>query len=374
MQLDFRPAAARPRRLLVFVTALVSLAFALPATAAAQSPSDLFYLPIRYRTQFDGTPYQAGNCGPVSLGMVVSAMNDEYIETTDIREQANVLQGTFGMYESGTTLDVLAAIGRRYGAVPTGLYDGQGYRQWTLDEVRAHLQAGYPVIPQVHFVKLPGHEYENPTIDHYIVLIGTSGENFIYHDSAFPDGSGQSLFISPERLQEAWEAGDFGMAGVAFMPSDGLPSLLSTPTPVPTLPVLPTATPVPPTVTPAPPLPIPVSPAPPLPTPVPPSPTPSPTPTGPAPLVARLLMPADPTATPALGAPSLASGRTAGLSSRGVLRPTATPEGTEPAATVATATLGLPPALLLILLVPLAQLLRPRWPVLMATLRSRWGE
>ncbi|HEX2171519.1 MAG TPA: C39 family peptidase, partial [Dehalococcoidia bacterium] len=271
------------RRLAALLIGLVSLA-ATVAPVGAQSPSDLFYLPIRYRSQFDGSDYQSGNCGPASLAMVVSAMRDEHIETTEIREAANFLQGTFRMYDSGTSLDVLAAIGRRYGAIPMGLYDGDIYRHWTLDEVRDHLHAGHPVIPQVDFVKLPGHEYGDPTIDHYIVLIGTSGEDFVYHDPAFNDGAGQSLFISADRLKKAWQAGDFGFAAVAFRPESSLPSLL--PTPVPTQePIPPTATPVPPTPTSAPPAPsptvaLPAAPASPTLTP--------PSPTGPG-LIERLL-------------------------------------------------------------------------------------
>ena len=136
---------ARLVGLLLFLASLV-----LPAdTAAAQEPAGRFDLPIRYRTQLDGTQYQSGNYGPASLGMIVLAFRDEYIETTDLREQANIMQGSFGAYDSGTSCEVLTAIGRRYGAIPLNLYDaGSGYHQWTLDEVRADLKAGYPVMPQ----------------------------------------------------------------------------------------------------------------------------------------------------------------------------------------------------------------------------------
>ena len=223
---------------------------------AAQEPGDFFYLPIRYRSQFDGTAYAAGNCGPAALGMVLSAFRDEYVETTAIRSAVNIMQGTDGMYDSGTSLEVMAALGRRYGAIPLGLHEGAGYHQWTLDEVRAELRAGHPVIPQVHYARMPGHEWESRSIDHYIVLIGLSGENFIYHDSAFHDNGGQSLVITPERLRQAWSTGDFGFAAVAFRPDDSFPSLLATPTPTPQpptpVPPIPTATPRPvtPTATP----------------------------------------------------------------------------------------------------------------------------
>lgn len=364
----FRPAGRSFRLLAAWLIALATLT-GLAAPAAAEGPSELFYLPIRYRTQFDGTSYQAGNCGPASLAMVVSAMREEYIKTTDVRQAANVLQGTFGMYDSGTSLDVLAAIGRRYGAVPMNLYDGKGYHQWTLDEVRAHLHAGHPVIPQVHFVKLPGHEYESPRIDHYIVLIGTSGDNFVYHDPAFNGGAGQSLVITADRLKKAWAAGDFGFAAVAFRPDDMLPSLL--PTPIPTLPsALPTATPVPPTptTTAAAPTPSPTATLQPL--------VVQPTPSDPG-LIERLFGSGGfglgrsgppPTPTPDTSAWQIGGSRgdrPVAVSARGEARPTAVSEQTvrhaeaiEPAVLVGSG--GLPPAAALVLLLPLLHLARTR--------------
>lgn len=337
-------------------------------TVSAEEPSGIFYLPIRYRTQFDNTPYQAGNCGPASLGMVVSAMRDEYVKTTEIRAAANAMQGTTGIWDSGTSLEVLATIGRRYGAIPMSLFDAEGkYHQWTLDEVRAHLRAGYPVIPQVHYVKLPGHEYESPRIDHYIVLIGTAGEDFIYHDPAFEGGAGQSLWITAERLTKAWKAGDHEFAAVAFRPNDALPSLLPTVTPTP--PVLPTVTPSAPT---------PVA----TPTPPPPSPTPSPSPTPAAPtaessdLVGRWLggVSTEPTPSPTpdgglwpLG--NNRSDRAGGISSRGELRPTATPAESEGQAAPGRVP-AVPPAAGILLCLPLAHLVQSRIRASRLTRRS----
>jgi hypothetical protein len=235
-----------PRRFLFSLVSLLCLTLAglgqsaLPA--AAEQPSAIFILPIQYRSQFDGTPYQSGNCGPASLGMIASAFRDEHVKTTDIRELANIMQGTTGTYDSGTSFEVLTAIGRRFGLIPLNLYNsGSGYHQWTLDEVREHLRAGYPVVPQVQFRRMPGHEAADATIDHFVVLIGTSGDNFIYHDPAFYEYSGQSLVITPEQLLYAWKTGDFGFAAVAFQPESSLPSLLVTQTPTPQPP--PTITP-----------------------------------------------------------------------------------------------------------------------------------
>lgn len=332
-----------------------------PSPAAAQNPADLFYLPIRYRTQLDGTAYQSGNCGPSTLGMIVSAFRDEYIKTTDLREQANVMQGTFGVYDSGTSFEVLTAIGRRYGVLPLNLYDtGGGYHQWTLDEVRTYLRAGSPVMPQTNLRRMPGHATANPAVDHFFVLIGTSGDNFIYHDPALPGTSGQSLVITPEQLLYAWQVGTFGLAAVAFKPDETL------------LPLLPTATPLPAT-----------------PTPVPPSPTSTPQPSATATatavptltptttaeaavssLLAQLFgqvtgpsSDATPSPTPDNSAWQIGGGRTerAGpLSSRGESRSITVDEPTAGRVASADSPLSLPAPAVVVFLLPLAHLVR-RW-------------
>lgn len=188
-------------------------------------------LPVPYRSQLDGSAYQSGNCGPASIGMVLQAFGKN-VPTTDIRRAVNRIQGTTGSYDSGTALEVLTDIVDQYGLVPRGLFarDGggqaRGYDRWSMDDVRRALRNGHVFIPQVHLASLPGQERSNRGIDHFIVIFGYDEDRFIYHDSAFNGGRGQSLWISEDLLNLAWKRSDFPFAGFSVGPGSGMEPLL----------------------------------------------------------------------------------------------------------------------------------------------------
>jgi Peptidase_C39 like family len=179
----------------------------------------LLWLGVPSRTQYDGTPYQAANCGPSALGMILEAYGLK-LPTAELRDYANYLQGTYG-YDDGIALDYLAEIGRRANLQPLGLYQtGGGYRRWSVEDVRAAVRDGYPVIALVVYRLLPGNGGYGGNTNHYVVLDGLAGEDFLYNDSAFGGSGGRGLVISAEQLETAWATADIPQHAVAFAIGD----------------------------------------------------------------------------------------------------------------------------------------------------------
>ena len=177
---------------------------------------DVLWLGVPSRTQFDGTPYAAVNCGPSALGMILEAYG-LWMPTHDLRLIANALQGTWG-YNDGIALDYLAEIGSRAGLKPLGLYDGERsrYHRWTVDEVRQAVLNGYPVIVLTKYRLLPGNGAYGGSINHYIVISGVIGDDFLYNDSAFGGSGARALIISAQQLEAAWATADIPRHAVAF--------------------------------------------------------------------------------------------------------------------------------------------------------------
>ncbi len=218
----------------------VLLTFAAGVAVAAEPP---LILDVPFRSQFDGSPYEDANCGPASIGMVLEAYGIR-VPTQDLRDQVNRLAGDTS-YDSGTWIYHIKRIidnyGLRGGDLTRGdITRGPNYHVWTLDEVREHIRAGHPVIPEVNFSDLPGHETSTYVGDHFIVIVGLSGQDFVYHDSAFRDPSQAFRTISAEQLRKAWKNSDFPLIGLAVIPAVDRPGVR--PKPTPTVPPTPTAT------------------------------------------------------------------------------------------------------------------------------------
>jgi Peptidase_C39 like family len=82
---------------------------------------------------------------------------------------------------------------------------GGGYRNWSTDAVRWHIQQGHPVITLVKYRNLPGHSSSLSQFDHYIVISGLTPNGFIYNDAAFASTLGYGLEISDVELEYAWD-------------------------------------------------------------------------------------------------------------------------------------------------------------------------
>jgi hypothetical protein len=227
------------RRLIALIVGAIVAALAmLPGTVFA----DDVRLSVPYRSQMDDSPYAAANCGPASLAMILAGYGKN-LPTSQIRREVNELQGTEGNYDSGTFIEVLALLAKRHGLEPRGLFsDGENLRRWTFDDVRDHLDAGHPIIPQVWFRGLPDRRHRTYDGDHYIVLTGYDGDDFIYHDPIDVDASGSDRRMTTAQFDLAWRNSDFPYAALAVAGSVITPSLRVTPTPVPSPTSVPAAT------------------------------------------------------------------------------------------------------------------------------------
>jgi hypothetical protein len=163
----------------------------------------LVWLGVPFRSQIDGGEFQYVNCGPASLTMVLAGFGLE-VGPSQVRDYLNNLIDNFDT-DLGTSLDVLSRIGREAGLTPMDLYsDSGGYRNWSTDAVRWHVQQGHPVITLVKYRNLPGHTSSVSEFDHYIVISGLTPNGFVYNDAAFSTTLGYGLEISDLELEYAW--------------------------------------------------------------------------------------------------------------------------------------------------------------------------
>jgi len=164
----------------------------------------LVWLGVPFRTQIDGGEFQFVNCGPASLTMVLAGFGLE-VGPSQVRDYLNGLIDNYNT-DLGTSLEVLSRIAHDAGLTPMDLYSDQGgYRYWSTDAVRWHVQHGRPVITLVKYRNLPGHGQSLSEFDHYIVISGLTPNGFIYNDAAFATTLGYGLEISDIELQYAWE-------------------------------------------------------------------------------------------------------------------------------------------------------------------------
>jgi hypothetical protein len=164
----------------------------------------LVWLGVPFRSQIDGGNFQFVNCGPASLTMVLAGFGLE-VGPSQVRDYLNNLIDNFDT-GLGTSLDVLSRIGKEAGLTPMDLYSNAGgYRNWSTDAVRWHVQQGHPVMTLVKYRNLPGHTRSLSDFDHYIVISGLTPNGFIYNDAAFASTLGYGLEISDIELEYAWD-------------------------------------------------------------------------------------------------------------------------------------------------------------------------
>jgi len=210
-----RLAATGPLAIDLPLTSLLSPTADAEGTPAATAAS--FRLAVPFRTQKDGDRFQGSNCGPAALGMVLEAFGITHTNS-ELRLLTHTYQGTVGA-RTGTALQHMARVGRDFGLNPIGLYGGQEFARWTIEDIRAELRAGRPVIPLVKYRLLPGHEDSRFRADHYIVIHGMDGDEFLYHDPAFESPwEGAARWIDASRLDEAMRPTFPRQQAVAFDP------------------------------------------------------------------------------------------------------------------------------------------------------------
>lgn len=202
-------------RLKHLVVVLLCALLILSSVSPALAESSRIWVP--WRSQFDGTLYASGNCGPASLGMAMSYYG-EWWSTHGIRKSVNEYLGYWGV-DGGSSWESLKYAAEIRDFATVGLYDAEGYyRQWTIDDLVEQTSQGRPVILLVRYWSLPGHGDEAWWGDHYIVFQGlTSDGRVVYHDPAYFDEYwGSYRVMSQERLMRAWSRTASGLTYTAM--------------------------------------------------------------------------------------------------------------------------------------------------------------
>jgi hypothetical protein len=176
---------------------------------------------VPYRTQLDGSDFAEANCGPTVLGMALESFG-VYRTPPDLRSQVLDSENFDpSNADAGSYIWALADVARSNGIQTAGLYDGDGsLHHWTTDEIRVTVQRGQPVIVQVVYRALPGRETSGYYGDHYIIVTGLVGDDFLYND---PIGGIQAREVpgfdremTAQQLQRAMRASDTEYAYSAF--------------------------------------------------------------------------------------------------------------------------------------------------------------
>jgi LysM repeat protein len=191
------------------VSAVVSNGSAPAAPPALPSTPPILAAP--FYSQFDGSVWGPGNCGPTALSMALGALHID-ADQMSLRHLADNQMGIRDP-DDGTTWESLAYAARASGAAVEGLYSGNAYRTWSLDSLKAELEQGHPVILLVRYWNLPGHGDSSYGGDHYIVALGFDGDgNLVYNDPALSPG----VTISPAQLTKAWSSTSVGFDRTAM--------------------------------------------------------------------------------------------------------------------------------------------------------------
>ncbi len=174
---------------------------------------DGVWLKVPFRSQLDGSPSAMANCGPASIAMALEFFRVS-ATTAELRSLTDRLQGTSDP-ETGVAIEHLQRAVELMGLKGYDLYAGDHFKRWSLEDLRRHLIQGHPVVPQLRFRLMPGRGESDYQEDHYVVLCGVQGGDFIYNDSVDTDGPGYGRVMSADSLTRAWEASYFPFAGFA---------------------------------------------------------------------------------------------------------------------------------------------------------------
>src|SRR5205085_7594359 len=126
----------------------------LPQAYPTDTAMDIFHVFAPYRTQLDGSPYAEANCGPTAVGMALEAFGVS-VPSRQLRAAALDAQHMYGN-GVGTLITALAQVVQQNGLSALDLRDESGaLHRWSLDDLRAQIRQGRPVIVQVRYRSLP---------------------------------------------------------------------------------------------------------------------------------------------------------------------------------------------------------------------------
>lgn len=189
--------------------------------------SDAHVLDVPYRNQLDGSPYALANCGPTALAMAAAYFGID-ASTWDLRVASMKAQHSWvtddGGYSDryGVFIYNLATVAEQLGLHANGLWNREGARtdalhQWRAIDLRREIQADHPVIVEVEYRALPAHWGSRAMDDHFIVVVGVQGDDFVYSDPLGLGGEGPDQLISEPDLLRAMDAADVARAGFAVV-------------------------------------------------------------------------------------------------------------------------------------------------------------
>lgn len=176
------------------------------------------WLKVPHQSQLDGTPYAAANCGPTSVAMLLEGFGIK-ADRGELRKQVLALQGDDGCDDCGVYIQYLAGVVEQHGLKVVKLRDPDAsekdFHRWALDEIRAEVRSGRPVLPQVFYRRLPGRAASAYWGDHFVVVHGLLGDDFLINDPIDNDGSGYSRVMTAQMLDLAMKESDFPYAAFA---------------------------------------------------------------------------------------------------------------------------------------------------------------
>jgi hypothetical protein len=213
------PPLARAGGIAAAAPAAVAQITPVPAPTAAPSPAADrgFRLRIPYRTQFDGSTFEWGNCGVSAITMAMEHYGRPF-ETHDVRLDINRMTGNWDLKVGVDWRYLIRALEGRGFKVDGPYAERSGYITWTLDDVLARVTRGQPVMLMAHYRSLPGHEEDEWIGDHYILVVGYTGDGkIVYHDPGFPGETGAYMTIDRERLERAWSTTWIGQNRTAMV-------------------------------------------------------------------------------------------------------------------------------------------------------------
>jgi hypothetical protein len=195
--------------------------------ASGESGGSAVVFDLPFRSQLDGAPYALSNCGPAALAMALAYYGVD-ASTWDVRVRAMRAQHSWvddeGGYSDryGVFVYNLGAVAESYGLHVGGLWSYEAghpdqLRQWQPPDLRRELAAGRPVIVDVHYRALPAHHGSRATDDHYIVLHGFAGDDFIYSDPMSTDAAAGDVRIGSADLLAAMDQAQTPRTGFAIV-------------------------------------------------------------------------------------------------------------------------------------------------------------
>ena len=162
---------------------------------------------------------RSGQPGPGAVWLPVPFVGRRGSEASAWGAALDMLRTAFGLDEPDRAATDLVGFANSAWEAGLDLLGGPGgFHTWSVDDVRAYLSSGHPIVALVHARALPGHAPDEPDVDQPIVLVGVSrdGDTFVYHDPTFASSLGYGLELTRTDLTAAWDQAATPRRAVAF--------------------------------------------------------------------------------------------------------------------------------------------------------------